>query len=45
VEFRVPAEVDPNEPDGRIEIEFTRGLMVRRFRLWIGESLVYDEIN
>jgi hypothetical protein len=45
VEFRVPVEVAPYEPAGRIEIEFTRGLMVRRFRLWIGESLVYDEIN
>lgn len=45
VEFRLPPEVDPDQPEGRIEIEFSRGLMIRRFRLWIGQSLIYDEIN
>ncbi|MEE2937735.1 MAG: hypothetical protein VYA84_17220, partial [Planctomycetota bacterium] len=45
VQFQVPSNVDSNQPTGRIEIDFTRGLMIRRFRLWIGEELVYDEIN
>jgi hypothetical protein len=45
VEFRVPAEVNAKQPHGRIEIEFGRGLMIRRFRCWIDDSLVYDEIN
>lgn len=52
VEFRIPPQIDPNQPqidpnqkNGRIEIEFTRGLMIRRFRLWIDDTLVYDEIN
>ena len=44
-EFRVPAEVDPREPKGRVEIEFSRGLSIRRFRIWIEEKLIYDEIN
>lgn len=45
VEFKVPAAVDPLEPDGVIEIDFGRTLMIRRFRLWIGGEIVYDEIN
>ncbi|MDF1840316.1 MAG: hypothetical protein P1U77_02715 [Rubripirellula sp.] len=45
VKFQVPSNVDSNQPTGRIEIDFTRGLMIRRFRLWIGDELVYDEIN
>ncbi len=31
--------------EGRIEIEFGRGLMIRRFRLWVANELVYDEIS
>ncbi len=34
-----------SEIPGRVEIDFTRGLMIRRFRLWIADELVYDEIN
>ena len=45
VEFPVPPKVDSSEPKGRIEIDFTRGLMIRRFRVWIADELVYDEIN
>lgn len=29
----------------RLEIGFTRGLLIQRFRLWFDENLVYDEIN
>lgn len=42
--FRLPAEVDPEQRMGRLEIDFGRGLRIRRFRLWIGEELIYDEI-
>lgn len=45
VEFPIPSATDPNQATGRIEIDFTRGLMIRRFRVWIGETLAYDEIN
>lgn len=34
-----------SEIPGRVEIDFTRGLRIRRFRLWIADELVYDEIN
>jgi hypothetical protein len=44
-EFRVPAMIDPSQPPAAVEIGFTRGLMIRRFRLWIGGQLVYDEVN
>ena len=33
------------QPEGKIEIEFGRSLMIRRFRIWIGGQMVYDEIN
>ena len=33
-----------NAFSGRIEIDFTRGLQIRRFRVWIDESITYDEI-
>lgn len=45
VKFELPPSVDTLGRTGRIEIDFTRGLMIRRFRLWIGDELVYDEIN
>ena len=44
-EFRVPAAIDPRQPSAAIEIGFTRGLMIRRFRIWIDDQLVYDEVN
>ena len=45
VEFRVPKSVDASEPEGRIEIEFGRGLGIRRFRVWLAGELAYDEIS
>ncbi len=44
VEFRLPEAVDSAGRSGRIEIDFTRGLRIRRFRVWIDEQLVYDEV-
>ncbi len=44
-EFRLPVEVDPEQPAVSVEIRFTRGLSIQRFRVWVGERLVYDEIN
>ena len=36
----------PSQPiRGRIEIQFTRGLQIRRFRLWLDNTIVYDEID
>ncbi|WP_442506325.1 hypothetical protein SH528x_005163 [Novipirellula sp. SH528] len=36
----------PSQPIlGRIEIQFTRGLQIRRFRLWFDNQIVYDEID
>ena len=43
-EFELPDSVDPGRRTGRIEIDFSRGLRIRRFRVWIGEQLVYDEV-
>ena len=40
-----PASMDAGQPEARIEIEFSRGNMIRRFRFWIGDELVYDEVN
>ncbi|GAA4461552.1 hypothetical protein [Novipirellula rosea] len=35
----------PSQPiQGRIEIQFTRGLRIRRFRVWFDQQLAYDEI-
>jgi hypothetical protein len=44
-EFQVPAVVDGTEPTAHVEIMFTRGLSIRRFRIWVADELVYDEIN
>ena len=45
ITFQVPAKVKVRQPEGKIEIEFGRSLMIRRFRIWIGGQMVYDEIN
>ncbi|MFG0262585.1 MAG: hypothetical protein ACF788_09370 [Novipirellula sp. JB048] len=38
--------ISPSQPiRGRINIQFTRGLRIRRFRVWFDRQLVYDEIN
>ncbi|WP_236622235.1 hypothetical protein [Novipirellula maiorica] len=35
----------PSQPiQGRIEIQFTRGLRIRRFRVWFDQQIAYDEI-
>ena len=44
VEFQLPESIDPEKRSGRIEIDFGRGLRFRRFRIWIGDQLVYDEV-
>lgn len=44
-QFSVPADISAANPNARIEIEFGRTLFIRRFRLWIDEMLIYDEIN
>jgi hypothetical protein len=44
-EFQIPAEIDPHQSRGRVEIGFSRGLSIRRFRVWIDDALVYDEVN
>lgn len=52
LEFTLPAwiEVDPawGEAENRrmsIEIGFSRGLTIRRFRIWLAGRILYDEIN
>lgn len=44
-DFRLPASIDPDQSPGKLEIEFGRGLAIRRFRVWIQDQLIYDEIN
>ncbi len=44
-EFELPPEIDSRQRRCRMEIDFSRALFIRRFRLWIGDTLVYDEIN
>lgn len=52
-EFDLPTEValednwtflHGDQRNLRGEIQFTRGLMIRRFRLWLCETVIYDEI-
>lgn len=43
-EFTLPPSVDPECRTGRIEIDFSRGLQIRRFRIWIADELIYDEV-
>ena len=45
VEFDIPSSVDPGQPSAAIEIEFGKALLIRRFRVWVSQQLVYDEIN
>jgi len=37
-------EADQNLIDGRIEIDFGRGLRIRRFRVWFDDELTFDQI-
>ena len=43
--FQLPANIVADEPKMQIEIDFTRLLWIRRFRVWIADELVYDEVN
>lgn len=44
-EFRFPPSIDPSERSGAIEIDFTRGLRIRRFRVWVDDAIVYDAFS
>jgi hypothetical protein len=44
-EFRLPQSIDPEGREGRIEIDFSRSLRICRFRIWIADQLVYDEVD
>ncbi len=44
-EFTLPSPIGSEPLPGKVEIEFGRGLMIRRFRVWISGQLAYDEIN
>ena len=43
-DFTLPEAVDPLRRPGRVEIDFSRGLRIRRFRIWIADELIYDEV-
>jgi len=45
IEISLPASGSRNSATLRIEIDFGRSLLIRRFRVWIDENLLYDEIN
>jgi len=44
IEFNLPAEVDSRQSPVRIDIQFGRGLGIRRFQVTIGGIIAYDEI-
>jgi hypothetical protein len=44
-QISVFASIGPVATHDRQSFLFGRGLMIRRFRLWLGDMLVYDEIN
>ena len=44
-EFRLPRSLDADQPAAGIEIDFTRNLRIRRFRFWIADETVYDEVH
>ena len=41
----LPESVDPQRRPCRIDIVFSRGMAIRRFQVWIGDELAYDEQN
>jgi hypothetical protein len=45
LEFAMPLQLDADRSPVRVEIGFTRALTIRRFRIWVEDTLVYDEIN
>tara|TARA_B110000495_G_C23014527_1_gene600588 strand:+ start:27 stop:386 length:360 start_codon:yes stop_codon:yes gene_type:complete len=44
-DFDVPEQASTHSSPGKIEIEFGRTLMIRRFRIWIDNRIVYDEVT
>ena len=42
-EFLLPAAIDPQQRTVAMKIDFSRGLRIRRFRIWIADHLIYDE--
>lgn len=42
--FKLPGAASA-DPDARMEVDFTKGLGIRRFRVWMNDELAYDEIN
>ncbi|MBB3206966.1 hypothetical protein FHS27_002780 [Rhodopirellula rubra] len=51
-EFVLPdtIEIDPGWGDSSdrsmaVEIDFSRGLLIRRFRIWLAGQILYDEIR
>lgn len=45
IRCNLPHAVDPEERECRIEIKFGAFMSIRRFQVWIGEQLAYDEQN
>ncbi|MEC8590477.1 MAG: hypothetical protein VXZ15_02910 [Planctomycetota bacterium] len=45
ISFELPESVDPQRRPCRIDIGFSRGMAIRRFQVWIGDELAYDEQN
>jgi hypothetical protein len=44
IDFRLPAEIDPDQRAVRIQIDFGRGLSIRRFQVSVDGMIAYDEI-
>ena len=45
IQLTLPAAVDPDQRECRIQIKFGAFMSIRRFQVWIGEHLAYDEQN
>ncbi len=43
-EFNLPEKVSAVPLSCKIEINFARGLQIKRFRIWFSDRLTYDEI-
>jgi len=45
LEFDLPAEVDSSQPEVKIEISFRPGLIIQRFRIWVAQQIVFDQVS
>jgi hypothetical protein len=43
-DFDLPPEISTIRLPCKMEIDFAKALLIRRFRLWVDHRLVYDEI-